>query len=117
MLKDRLYWMSGRLRLGHCLFLGLELDRDLLDLSAEGEGQRVSEVHRRADIHADVQSLTEGELDRNAAGQPALCDLLAVSGHGESPALAHAAAVIGKVDDQRRLALRQRALRRDSRPF
>src|SRR5208282_5620679 len=66
----------------------------LFDLARESERQLVSEVDGRADVHADVQSFAERELDRNGPLETAFCDCLAVSGHGDLAALAHAAAVV-----------------------
>jgi hypothetical protein len=40
-------------------------------------------------------------------------DLLAVRGHGDRATIAHAAAVIGEIDDERGLAFRRRLLRRE----
>lgn len=47
----------------------LQIKRDLLDRASELEGQLVSEIHRGANVLADIHTFAEGELDRHRLWQ------------------------------------------------
>jgi hypothetical protein len=64
-------------------------------------------------FHANVQAFADRKLDGYRPLQPTLADLCAVGAHPDGLALAEPAAIIRKVDDERRLALGQRVLCRE----
>src|SRR6185295_15600062 len=70
--------------------LRFQLHRHLLDRAGECERQLVAEVDGRAAIHADVEPLADGDLDRNGPLQPTVRNSLAVGAQRDGGALAHA---------------------------
>src|SRR5262245_51106052 len=88
------------------------IKRDLLDLARERKRQLVSEVHRRADVHADVHALAERDLQWDRPGQLPFGHLGAVSRerHGGGLAALAGLALVGEIDDEFDLALGQGVL-------
>lgn len=93
----------------------LQLDGDLFNLSRECEWHLIGEVHRRADIHPDVQTFTQRNLERDRPLEMLLGDVRAVDGqdYGRGPAAFPTLALILEVDGELYLASGERFLAAD----
>jgi hypothetical protein len=58
----------------------------------------VGEVDRGTDVAAQIESFPQRELDGNGLFEAAFGDFIAVRRHGELSSVAHAAAIVGEVD-------------------
>ena len=84
--------------------VSLEFKTHFLDYAGELEWELVSEIHRRAMIHADIEAFAEGELGRDSSFEPTVSDLGAVDQQRDRSAFADAAAVVIKFYGDLRLS-------------